>query len=361
MDAGLPDDAVSLGARNLLVNCAGLSAGDEILIIHEDPSLGWHDMAAPQAVAREAEKLGIQPRFLMVGAPGNMPDPIVEAAMEAASHVLFFARIGDQDRFGTSDPARRKVMSYARHAGVLASPFGTTDHHAMLRLKSAVNDALRSAMHIRITCPLGTDIAGAVPAPDPDGPKDVTMQRFPAGVPMPVGAEHFDGKVMLARYLTPTGSKVYDPAWLEITQPVTARIERGRILRFEGRPQDTAAIQSHYTAVSRQFDLDPGVVHSWHAGIHPGCAYDADAGDDPDHWSNSVFQNPRILHFHTCGAYPPGEICWMVLDPTVELDGVALWKDGALTPDAFPAIRAAIDASSQLQALFAAPSRAVGV
>ena len=352
---------MALGARNLLLNCAGLSAGDELLIIHEDPAFGWHDLDAPRAVARAAEALGMHPRFLMVGAPGNDPDPVVEAAMEDAPCVVFFARIGDQDRFGEPDPKRRKVMSYARRAESLGSAFAMTDHNAMLALKSAVNHALRKAAHIRITCPLGTDIAGITPAPDPDGPQDVTMQRFPVGVPMPLGAQTLDGEVVLARYLTPTGSKVYDPAWLELPRPVTAQVGQGRIMRFDGAPQDTAAIQSHYTTVSRQFDIDPGIVHSWHAGIHPGCAYGWPAGNDPDRWSNSVFQNPRFLHFHTCGAYPPGEICWMVLDPTVELDGVPLWKDGALAPDAFPTIRAAIDASPQLQALFAEPSREVGV
>jgi len=354
-------EALALGARNLLLNCAGLSAGDALLIIHEDPTLGWHDLDAPQAVAREAERLGMRPRFLMVGAPGNEPDPVVEAAMADAPCVIFFARIGDQDRFGEPDPTRRKVMCYARQAGSLGSAFGVTDHSAMLALKSAVNDALRKAAHIRITCPLGTDIGGANPAPDPDGPQDVTMQRFPVGVPMPLSAQTLDGTVVLARHLTPTGSKVYDPAWLDIPRPVMAQVEQGRILRFEGAPDDMAAIQSHYTAVSRQFDIDPGIVHSWHAGIHPGCAYAWPAGDDPDRWSNSVFQNPRFLHFHTCGAYPPGEICWMVLDPTVTLDGVPLWQDGALVPDRFPAIRAAIDASPQLQVLFADPVRAVGV
>ena len=40
------------GAHNLLVNCAGAETGDTILIVHEDPALGWYDLAAPQAVAQ---------------------------------------------------------------------------------------------------------------------------------------------------------------------------------------------------------------------------------------------------------------------------------------------------------------------
>jgi hypothetical protein len=54
---------------------------------------------------------------------------------------------------------------------------------------------------------------------------------------------------------------------------------------------------------------------------------------DPDRWSNSVFTSPRWLHFHTCGAYAPGEICWMVGEPKVEVDGKALWREGRLWLD----------------------------
>ena len=55
----------------------------------------------------------------------------------------------------------------------------------------------------------------------------------------------------------------------------------------------------------------------------------------PSRWAQTVFANPRVLHFHTCGTGPPGEICWMVIDPTVTIDGVALWENGRLHPDRF--------------------------
>ena len=78
------------------------------------------------------------------------------------------------------------------------------------------------------------------------------------------------------------------------------------------------------------FGIDPDVVHSWHAGLHDGCPAGLDPHGDPDLWSNTVFGSPAWLHLHTCGAYAPGEICWMVADPTVEVDGRALWQDGVL-------------------------------
>ncbi|MDF1748548.1 MAG: hypothetical protein P1V34_06710, partial [Alphaproteobacteria bacterium] len=161
-------------------------------------------------------------------------------------------------------------------------------------------------------------------------------------------------------YLTPTGSKVYEPAFVKIGQPVDAHVEQGRIVRFEGQARDVAAIKAHYQSVSKQFSIDPMVVHSWHAGIHPGCTFDSRIQDDPDLWSNSIFQNPRYLHFHTCGAYPPGEICWMIQDPTILLDGTPLWKDGVLQVQSFPSLEMCLGQWPPLEALFAHPGTAVG-
>ncbi len=47
------------GARNLLLNCAELHAGNNILIVAEDPALGWYDAEAPAAVLDEARRLGM--------------------------------------------------------------------------------------------------------------------------------------------------------------------------------------------------------------------------------------------------------------------------------------------------------------
>ena len=40
------------GARNLLLDCVGVKAGEQVLIVREDPALGYYDAAAPACVAR---------------------------------------------------------------------------------------------------------------------------------------------------------------------------------------------------------------------------------------------------------------------------------------------------------------------
>jgi hypothetical protein len=83
--------------------------------------------------------------------------------------------------------------------------------------------------------------------------------------------------------------------------------------------------------------------------------------NDPARWSNTVFTSPRFLHFHTCGENPPGEICWMVLDPTVIIDGVALWEGGRLYPERFASTNAVLDYAPELAAAFKTPCTQVGL
>ena len=355
------DGAEALGARNLLINCAGLEKGQRLLVVHEDPDLGWYDLDAPLAVAAEAEKLRVPATLLAVGGPGNSPDPRVEEAIAGHDVIVFFARIGDQDRFAEPPPGKTIVMSYAQTRAMLASAFGTTDNRAFVALKDAVNSILLAAGDIDIRCPLGTALSGRVSESARASPLDVSVRRFPVGVPQPIEAAGFFGRIALARYLTPTGSRVYDPAFLAIDQPVFAEVASGRIASFSGDAATVARVRAHHDRVAKLFRIDGDVVHSWHAGIHPGCAYPARAADNPDRWSNTAFANPRFLHFHCCGAYAPGEICWMVLDPTVLVDGQALWERGRLRVADFPATRDCLDDWPELELLFADPSDQIGL
>ena len=54
-------------------------------------------------------------------------------------------------------------------------------------------------------------------------------------------------------------------------------------------------------------------------------------------------------------------LCWMVLDHTVKVDGVALWETGRLRTDTFDSIAACVDKWPVLNALFANPSDRIGI
>lgn len=349
------------GARNLLINCAEVQPGEKILIVQEKPKLGWYDEQICAAVVDMARSLGFGPTIIQVGAPGQDNKGVVTNAVLQHDCTIFLARIGDQDRFADPVPGSRTVMVYARDAEMLASPYGRTDHRAMLAFKAAINDVLDRANQIEITCGRGTRITGTPEKVEAKKTVDVGVRRFPMGVPAPVDASQFSGRVALAHFLTPTGSQPYEPAAVKIEKSVFATVTTGRISGFEGEEPDLQHVRKHYQSVADQLGIDRDAIHSWHAGIHPSCAYTMNAAVDPDRWSNTVFTNPRFLHFHTCGDYAPGEICWMVLDPTVSVDGINLWENGNLYPSRFERTRACVEQWPELKVIFENPEQRIGL
>jgi len=83
--------------------------------------------------------------------------------------------------------------------------------------------------------------------------------------------------------------------------------------------------------------------------------------DNYERWGGAAFGNPRILHFHTCGAYAPGEISWNIVDPTVVVDDVPLWQDGVFNAHLLPGGPEILAKYPDVAALFAAPDRDIGL
>lgn len=349
------------GARNLLENCANLREGEPVLIIYENPDEGWYDSGVVDVVTEIAQEMGTEPTLMEVGAPSNEEDPFITTAISQHACTIFLTRLGDQNRFSVAVPGRRSVMVYARTSDMLASAYGTTSHKALEEFKEAVHDVMLGASEIVITCPLGTHLNGNLSLTKRESSQDVSVKRFPLGVPQPIEASTFSGQVAVSRFLTTTGSKVYHPDNAVLDGTAIAHMENGRIKEYTGHPETIHTIKRHYDYVSTLFDIDPDFVHSWHAGIHPACSYFGRAAEHPDRWSNNVFTHPRFLHFHTCGAYPPGEICWMVKDQTITFDGMALWQQGKMKPELFEATAYCLEKWPELKPLFASPSNNIGL
>ncbi|MEM7693482.1 MAG: hypothetical protein AAF318_03470 [Pseudomonadota bacterium] len=343
-------------ASQNLLRCGGFAPGADLLVVAEDPSHGWYEPGLAQDFADDARAEGFFPTLITTTAIDRGEDAALDAAIAEAGNIVFFARVGDRARFSAAT-GPRIVMVYATERALYASPYGTLDHADLARLKDAIDAATFAARDISITCPLGTHLRGAIDEGVP--PADVTVRRFPLGVPAPIPAATFSGTVRLAHALAPTGSRVYAPATLPLPSPLTVALAGGRWRAAGGDPALTRAMGEHYAAVAGRFAIDGAIVHSFHAGFHPGAGTHRPAADDYDRWANTVFMSARFLHFHTCGAYAPGEICWMIKDPTINLDGAAVWRGGTFDLDAHPTIAAA--ASPALRAAFSAPNRVVGL
>ena len=77
-------DPVRAGAQNLIEGCLGAVYGKEILIVAEDPRLGWYDAAAPASGEAALLEMGASVKKLMVGAPQNHALTAVQTAIDAA-------------------------------------------------------------------------------------------------------------------------------------------------------------------------------------------------------------------------------------------------------------------------------------
>lgn len=352
---------LDLGARNLLLGCAQALPGDALLIVRENPGLGFYGHGLAEAVAGTAVALGLSVRTATV--PFLEQIDVLPAEllpdMARAEHVLFLARLGDQLRFQAMPKGPRPIVSYVLDTGMLASPLGTCAYAGFVALKLAIDRMFAAAGDIRLTCERGTDLRGRVEAASAGG--DVSVRRFPMTVFSPIDTRHFAGIVAVAHCLAGTGARYYQPYGLALPATVFAVVDGNRITGWQGEPAEVAVVEAHYRHVAGCFGIDPDHVHSWHAGIHPGCAYPQPAHENFERWSGGAFGNPRLLHFHTCGAYAPGEICWNILDPTIAVDGLAIWECGVIRTDRIPGAAEILADCPDIARAFAQPARAVGL
>lgn len=350
------------GAMALLRDCVGGKMGERLLIVSETGQSGFYDENATKQAAAAGRALGMI--VYEMQSQSFFKDDIEKTALLDSlvgfDHVVFFSRVGDQIRFSNNLNIPSSTMCYTLDREALNSNFGTACYHGMQEIKLALDTAITTAKHIEVTCPRGTKFTGC-PDWGVDEPLDVCLKRFPLSVQQPVAAKGFTGRIALSRFLVGTGSRHYEPYYLPLPNDVFAIVEHGRIKKFEGAAQDVESVEQHYDHVSKIFSIDPWCVDSWHAGIHPGCHFDDNAEADILRWSGTAFGNPRILHFHTCGEYAPGEISWNILDPTVTIDGVAVWEAGKLHPERVQGGQEILQRHPDLAKLFENPSTQIGL
>lgn len=348
------------GILNMLQHCAGLDAGQSLLILTEPTGSTHYDSKLAPAVAQVARDVGLRVSLQdLPHCPRAMPPPPeVMRDIAHADRALFLTRRGDQLRFNQALAHAAPVMCYALDRAMMASCFGRADHRGFVQLLTCLNIALGQARHIHVTCPLGTDFQG----PGACFPKtggEVTVRRFPLSVFSPVPATAYRGTIAVAGFLTGTGKSRYTPYDLPLSDVLHIGFDGTSMIGFVG--PDAHAARTHYENVGAVLGTPARHVHSWHAGIHPGCAYRTPASANVERWGSGAFGNPRVLHFHTCGSVAPGEISLNVIDPTIRLDGVPVWEAGRLFPDRVAGGAQILARYDGMAALFDTPETDIGL
>lgn len=353
---------VSVGALTLLCDCVGGRAGERLLIVSEPKGSDFYDEEAPALTAEAARAIGMIVYETKASTFSDNADASSELmqTLSGFDHVVFFSRVGDQIRFSHSNQMPPATMCYTLNRDALDSAFGTACYSGLCEIKKVIDNAFLEASHIRVTCPRGTNYSGR-PDWQHSPAVEVSLKRFPMLVPQPVPSSGFSGHIVLSRFLIGTGSRFYEPYYLPLPNDVFASVKNNRITHFEGKSTEVARVKAHYRMVSDKFSIKPWYVHSWHAGMHPGCNFQRNAQSDILRWSGSAFGSPRILHFHTCGDYAPGEISWNILDPTIYLDDIAVWENGNLHPERLKHCTAVLEKHPQLATLYEQPHRSIGL
>ncbi|MGI9303156.1 MAG: hypothetical protein ACR2RB_10670, partial [Gammaproteobacteria bacterium] len=234
-------------------------------------------------------------------------------------------------RFTRLHGSGTKTICYALDADFLGSEFCTVPHDLMQAVLDALLGEMDQAREWRITCPLGTDLKGTFQNNGPRrkvGDNAFTLRTFPIVIFPPVPCDTMNGRAVITHWLMATSNRYYEPSTLMLDQPVTVLVENGRIVDFEGDAVTVANVRKHYKHVASLFDIEPFVVHSWHAGINPMTYYPGPAIGNIERWGAVAFGSPRYTHFHTCGDYPPGEIAWAMFDTTICIDARERWRGG---------------------------------
>lgn len=332
MRARWPGDPQA-GARNLLVNCAGVSSGDQVLIVTEPDHLHHYDPAVARCIAEQARTLGARTKLIATepaGGPEDVPSWLLEEISQA-SHTIFLNRIGDQLRFAPLPGDGSKTVCYTLDLDYLGSAFAVSPYGVWENVQQQVAARIARATRYSIRCPLGTDLI----AESADGvaelstATDFTVKNFPMMIVPPVSARHLSGKLVLSHTLTSTGIHSYDEDILPLESPVEVTLDNGRITRFDGPPALVARVKAQFERVASLFGGSRDVINSWHAGINPFTWFLPPALTNIDRWSAISFGSPRYAHFHMCGS-PPGDICGQLFDATIAFDDEVIWNHGQL-------------------------------
>jgi hypothetical protein len=324
---------LAAGIENLLNECVGLKSGQSLLIVAEMEYENYYQSQIVTDVTQAAEAMGCRVFILCAGrimGPEHSPE-LVKHAMENNDHTIFFSRIGDQMRFFPLTGSGSKTMCYMLNREMMSSQAGRIPHSMMAAILASLQKQIDTISQWHLQCPLGTDLKGSV-VPQTKKERSAlsfTVNLFPNGPFRPIEASNSNG-VIVTRFLPASGTHIYKPLGLILGSPVSLVVEQGRIVDFRGESSVAKSVKKHYLKVGGLLNIDPFVIHSWHAGANPTVYFPYPIEGDLERWNGVLHSHPRYAHVHTCGNYGPGEISCGLLDPTIDFDGVQYWNQGKL-------------------------------
>ncbi len=318
------------GIDNLLRNCAGINAGQKLLLVGEAGDEAYYDADLCSAVKEVAEGYGVR-TAVVHEIPGNDASDMSTALkkeMRSADVIILFSRLGDQTRFIESPGRGKKIMCYTLTKAHLSAPFATLDHRKMTRMLNLLASRIHSSSSYRIQTTDGTDLTGDIVANGQGAPtKEFTVELFPVMIFQPIVCHKLSGSLTVSNFVTSTSTQAYEQSVLMLDSAVSAHVEDSRITAFEGDIELVDRIELQLKRAAQLSGGDPYVLNSWHTGINPGTFFEGNPFDNLERWGTVAYGSPRYTHIHGAGKHP-GDVAYNLIDATIWFDDELFWQDG---------------------------------
>jgi hypothetical protein len=342
---------IEAGARNLLLNCARAQAGARVVIVGERDDNPYFDPQLCNDVADVADRLGVDTEIILaepVSGASEFPKAVADA-MQSADVTIFFSRLGDQARFAETPGDGRKIMTYTLTREHLQSPFAGIDFNVMKDIHDHLLARIKAAQRYRIEGANGTSLTARLRhASGSDAPdvSEFTVELFPVMIFPPVNFSDLNGRLVIEHFVMSTSVRQFEDSVLYLESPVTAGVEDGRMVEFEGDAKLISRLRNQFERAAAITGGDPYRLNSWHTGINPYTFFDGNPYDYLERWGTVSYGSPRYTHFPAAGN-DPGDVSIHLMDASITFDDETLWDQGRFVYLDTPEVQGLLDDASR--------------
>jgi 2,5-dihydroxypyridine 5,6-dioxygenase len=342
---GYFSEQILAGARNCLLDCGGVKAGDQVLILSlTGDNANPVDDDAVRALAAVCQEVRARPQVLyatgMERGWWDHPSRIVMGAFTGADVVVNNTqaigrplRVVRQAMF---EQGVTMVRNMATTAEVLASDWARFPFQVSDAIYRRMGEWFERGHSWRAVNDNGTDISGGFgpPSRTQSGLSAYNIRRggtrnrpFPLGVCSPVTSLGANGIIVTDRTIPVEARRLGVPEF-GFSEPVRITVEDNRMTHLDGGPE-APRLRLFFEEMERRIGEDAWNLSSWHAGFHPKARVPEtkETGELLVHraWHN----HPRTFHFHLGGSKLKADFdypyMWHI---SVEMDDTTVFVDG---------------------------------
>jgi hypothetical protein len=322
------------GIDNLLINCAEVKTGANVLFINE-PAM-FIERPAIEAIEERTRQLDGRVTSLWTGraaGPESIAEDIIRQ-IEAADITIFNHTMGAMLRLRPIPGNGIRVLNYATTRSLLESEYARASHKLWAEASMMAIKEINQVRRWHITCDLGTEVEGIVPESEAAGISGMNafaIRTFPIGTHRPTSSMQARGRLAV-RWFTSASLHDFGSQGIKLADPIMLEFADGKIRGFTGNQKLIDRTVDYLEEVGNKTRKEGLMINSWHAGINPQTYSPWTDDDSLEAWMNVAHNSPHILHFHAVGEAIPGELSVPIIDPTVSMDDKVMWKGGRFLP-----------------------------